>query len=267
MESIYQLANSLGYTHPLHPPLTAIPLGLLTAALVFFLLALLFRMESLRPTARHCVVLAFISVFPTVFFGFLDWQHYYAGQWMHPIRMKMGLAAALLFLLLVTVLLDRQSNTGSAKRLILYFLCFAVAVTIGWYGGQIVFGSKEAAPAAAAGAPGAGTADYVTYQPISKLFHSNCTRCHSGASPPKGLVLSTYADVMKGANGEPVVVPGKPKESELMKRVRGISTPQMPYHSPPLPEVDMALLELWIAEGAPGPASAESSSGTGSQAK
>ena len=40
------------------------------------------------------MILAFLGLFPTVLAGYVDWQHFYGGTWLFPIKMKMLLAGA-----------------------------------------------------------------------------------------------------------------------------------------------------------------------------
>lgn len=57
---------------------------------------------------------------------------------------------------------------------------------------------------------------------------------------------------MKGSEDGPVVVGGKPGQSELMDRIKGISEPRMPLNGPPwLRDEEIALIEQWIDAGAP----------------
>jgi uncharacterized membrane protein len=45
IEFIYQALTKLGYTHPLHPTLTHVPLGMVMGALIF-------RRTNLAPSAK-----------------------------------------------------------------------------------------------------------------------------------------------------------------------------------------------------------------------
>ncbi|MFP4226731.1 MAG: hypothetical protein ACLFRF_08370 [Desulfobacterales bacterium] len=58
---------------------------------------------------------------------------------------------------------------------------------------------------------------------------------------------------MKGGQNGPVVVSSKPGKSELIRRVKGTSTPQMPLADPALTESAIRILEKWIAAGASAP--------------
>jgi hypothetical protein len=95
----------------------------------------------------------------------------------------------------------------------------------------------------------AGTAP--TYSDVAAIFQTRCITCHAGAHPPEGLRLDTYANVMKGVAGGPVVLPGNPAQSEVVKRIKGISKPRMPRNGPPWLTADqISQIEKWIAAGA-----------------
>ena len=98
----------------------------------------------------------------------------------------------------------------------------------------------------------AATAGNVTFHStIQPIFQQSCVSCHTGASAPLGLDLSSYQSVMRGASGQPVVVPGKPDQSLLVQKVKGTVAPQMPFGGPPLSATDVQHIEQWIANGAP----------------
>lgn len=91
----------------------------------------------------------------------------------------------------------------------------------------------------------------VTYSEVAPVFQNMCVKCHSGERPAYGLRLDSLKGVMAGGKHGAVVVPGSPKQSELLKRVKGESKPRMPKNGPPwVSEKDTALIEKWIADGA-----------------
>ncbi len=79
MEALYLLLKSLGYPHPIHPPMTHVPIGMAVGAFVFILAARATGKTAFLATARHCTALALIAAVPTILLGYMDWQHYYAG--------------------------------------------------------------------------------------------------------------------------------------------------------------------------------------------
>jgi len=93
---------------------------------------------------------------------------------------------------------------------------------------------------------------------IRPLLAKNCFRCHSGDSPVKsGLRLDSRERMLSGGQRGPVIVPGDPAASLLMKAVR--HDPSVELRMPPngqLSGEQLADLQRWIAAGALWPAHA-----------
>lgn len=110
----------------------------------------------------------------------------------------------------------------------------------------LVLGAGLAACAAPAAAQDADA--------VARLLGERCVMCHQGDAAPLGLRLDSIDALLKGGR-RPVVVPGDAAGSELVRRLRGQSTPRMPLTGPPfLSEPEIALVERWIGAGAPRPA-------------
>src|SRR5512134_1456903 len=103
-------------------------------------------------------------------------------------------------------------------------------------------------------APAAGAA--ATFDDVAPIFAARCVMCHTGDGAPLGLRLDCHAGVLKGSQKGPVVKPGAPAASEMVKRVRGQSQPRMPLVGDPLSADEIARIERWITDGA-GPGKAE----------
>lgn len=177
---VYNFLARMGYSHPIHPTEVHMPIGLVTGALVFALVALVFRRETPEISARHCIILAFIWAFPTMLFGFMDWQHFYGGAWLFPIKMKLILAPSLVMLLLLAILLRRNLGPKSKTVIGIYALSFCCAVVLGYFGGQLVYGGKspEAPQKLKAG---------------REIFDQNCKGCH----PQGGNILDPSLPLKK----------------------------------------------------------------------
>ncbi len=90
-----------------------------------------------------------------------------------------------------------------------------------------------------------------TFADVAPILNARCVICHTGASAPSGLQLTSYDTVMAGGKGGPAVVAGAPAASELVKRIKGERQPRMPMTGPPwLTEAEVALIEGWIQDGA-----------------
>lgn len=81
-------------------------------------------------------------------------------------------------------------------------------------------------------------------QDVLPIFQKNCGFCHGAMG---GLDLKDYKSLMTMGNNKPQVIPGKPQESLLIKRME--EKPIMPP-SGPLPTSDMQKIKQWITEGA-----------------
>ena len=138
IELPYQLLEQIGFTHPLHPAITHLPMGMAMGAFLFGLASL--RFESLAATARHCAVLGMIFVPPTIVLGIFDWQYYYDGSWDGLFITKIVLALVLPLLLLAAVAAGRGERNDSKLPLVLYALCLFTAIGLGYIGGEIGYG-------------------------------------------------------------------------------------------------------------------------------
>lgn len=87
---------------------------------------------------------------------------------------------------------------------------------------------------------------------VSAIFFERCVMCHSEiAGASKGLLLDSYLAALSGSDNGVALIAGNPINSELMRRLRGESTPRMPFLSRPLPDEQIALIDAWITAGMP----------------
>jgi len=102
---------------------------------------------------------------------------------------------------------------------------------------------------------------------VHPIFVKKCIVCHGGQNKKGGLDLATYEGLMKGGRsgkvGIQAVIAGKGKESLLYKVCRRTEEEDAPAMPPPkevkqlpLSPQELALLKLWIDQGAKAPAGA-----------
>ena len=139
VENLYSLLATLGFSHPLHPMLTHIPMGMIIGMVVFSLLGIISNNQNLQQTAFHCSVLALLTVLPVIGAGVLDWLQFQEGEWNIFITVKMVLGGLLTVLLAVSVI-QKRKNASAKKMLLFYFLCLACAGGLGYSGGELVYG-------------------------------------------------------------------------------------------------------------------------------
>lgn len=89
---------------------------------------------------------------------------------------------------------------------------------------------------------------------IRPILTKHCTACHGGVKAAGGISYIFRDKALSlGDSGTYPIVPGKPAESEMLRRIRSQDPDEVmpqPKHGPPLPEAEIALIERWIAEGA-----------------
>ncbi|MGB1258749.1 MAG: PSD1 and planctomycete cytochrome C domain-containing protein [Akkermansiaceae bacterium] len=92
---------------------------------------------------------------------------------------------------------------------------------------------------------------------IRPIFNNKCTKCHGGAKADGDLSLIYRAEVLgKGKSGKTIIVPGKPEESELFRRITTDDIDdKMPlqegdHADEPLTEAQVKLIRTWIEQGA-----------------
>lgn len=138
IEKFYLFLQSIGYTHPVHPALVHIPMGMVIGMTFFSLVGCIWKSRGLDRTSHHCAVLALIFILPTMLAGYMDWQYFRGGEWVTLIIIKMVLAV-LLAGLLTGVVIAKHRGVRQGRVVLLYLLCFACAVGLGYCGGDLVY--------------------------------------------------------------------------------------------------------------------------------
>ncbi len=171
-------------------------------------------------------------------------------------------------------------RTGRVRTLVAYMaLVFATSGVVGatgHLGGELVYGSayltevlpwnqapqatrvSAAAPApaplATAPRPGAAQpADSVDFtRDVKPILEQTCVECHGPEKVKARLRMDTVAALQKGGKNGPLLKPGDPENSLIMRRVLGLDgEDQMPLDKDPLTEAQIDTLRRWIAAGAP----------------
>lgn len=97
----------------------------------------------------------------------------------------------------------------------------------------------------------AGAGDPPGWPEVSAIFAKRCVMCHSAQGAGLDLRLDSYAATIAGSRKGAVLVPGDAEASEMIRRLRGLSTPRMPFLSRPLPDDELDLILRWVEAGLP----------------
>jgi len=87
---------------------------------------------------------------------------------------------------------------------------------------------------------------------VKPILNKHCISCHGGVKKNGGFsVLFEEEAFAVTESGQPAIIPGRPGQSELIRRLYE-SDPEMrmPYHRPALSESEIETLKKWIHQGA-----------------
>ena len=89
---------------------------------------------------------------------------------------------------------------------------------------------------------------------VRPIFANHCYACHSADTKPAGgLRVDDLQGLLEGGNGGAAIIPGKPDQGTLLKRVVKEAKKRMPAEGEPLTDEQIATLQQWIADGAAWP--------------
>ncbi|MFM7099642.1 MAG: DUF1549 domain-containing protein, partial [Verrucomicrobiota bacterium] len=92
---------------------------------------------------------------------------------------------------------------------------------------------------------------------IQPLLRDRCYACHGALQQKAGLRLDTVDFMRRGGESGPAVLPDRPDDSPLLKRVTTTDPEDRmppPHEGEPLTAAQQAAVRDWIAAGAPAPA-------------
>ncbi len=104
--------------------------------------------------------------------------------------------------------------------------------------------------------PGAKAQEEVSYAlDVRPILESRCISCHQPGGDgyiASGLDLSTYEGLMAGTEHGPIVVPGDPLTSNLVRLIEGKASPEirMPHDQRPLLRYQTLIIRDWVKQGA-----------------
>ena len=113
------------------------------------------------------------------------------------------------------------------------------------------FGLVVAVVAAWAGLATADDGKPITFDDqVVAILKRHCWQCHGESKQKAGLDLSSFATVIKGGTGGPVVVAGRSSASRLIQAITAEDPAErMPPENDPLPRDQVATIKAWIDGG------------------
>lgn len=271
-ESSFWLSQLFGR---LHPMMVHFPIALILAAVVMELFTLGKFRHSFRSGIRFLVIIGTISALFTALMGwFLAENEGITGSTLDLHRIVGVVSAG--FSVLLLVLLRKSELNPSALSIKTYrFFLFLTGIGIGLaghFGAALTHGEgylTEVLPKNSdEQAPESLTVDIATFAStlspdqeiqlvtnVRSILAHNCYKCHSGAKTEGKLRLDEKEFVFAGGENGPVIIPGNPGQSELIRRISLSKNHKevMPEKGKLLSKEEIQLLTFWLEKGAPWP--------------
>jgi len=86
---------------------------------------------------------------------------------------------------------------------------------------------------------------------VRPVLAERCLKCHGGKDTEAGLDLSDRDRLLRGGDSGPAILPGRGKDSLMVKLLQHAKEPKMPKGSAKLPEETLKQIIAWIDSGAP----------------
>ncbi|HMR90718.1 MAG TPA: hypothetical protein PKC69_00320 [Chitinophagaceae bacterium] len=239
-----------------HPVLVHLPIGILVLACFFQWLTVSSRFSVLQPAIPVMLFWGMLGAAASCISGYLLAQ---SGDYDAALTSRhqwMGIITAIISLILV--LLHKLSVSYTIARWASLVLLVFITIT-GHLGGTLTHGEGYLT-AALRGKASAGLQPIPNVQEaglymdvVKPILESKCYSCH-GPSKQKGkLRLDDPQAILKGGEEGKAVVPGKPDESELIRRILlplEDDDHMAPKEKPQLTTTEVEVLKWWVKEGA-----------------
>ena len=270
MDDLSWVSQFLGRLHPL---LVHFPIGLLVVALFMELLTIGGKRKGLREGTHWIVYMGTVFAVFSAFFGWLlQTQEDYNGELVDN-HQYTGIATAILALF--TTILLRFTIKGKLPNFIAYRTALTATVVLLTIAGHLGASLAHGEDYLSGVLPGNNDvydntkglvllaelkrSDSISMEQLDQLnlevraiFAHNCYQCHSENKSKGELVLENKRGVFRGGESGAVIIPGKPEQSELFKRIT-LSPDEdgvMPKKGKVLKDNEITLIKLWIQNDA-----------------
>ncbi|MCX6337699.1 MAG: hypothetical protein NT153_10515, partial [Bacteroidetes bacterium] len=266
----------------LHPLIVHFPVGLLVFSAIFELLTLKNFFSPLRSGIKLLLGAGILSAIFSVIAGLLLAKEGGYEKQLLTLHQWIGITTACLggiaWIILYSILIKQQHYLIKYYRGVLWISALGVAIA-GHFGASLTHGKDYLTATLPWStdyiAPNKVNFDISSFKndtskltkqqaaelniQVRAILAHNCYKCH-GAEKIKGDLRLDRKDMLfKGGENGVVVVPFKPNESELLRRITLPSNHKdaMPSKGKKLSEGDIAIIKFWIEKGAPWPDGAE----------
>jgi len=242
-----------------------LPIGIIVAVFVLEYLARKEKYRYLEAASPFLWGAMALSALVTVFLGYL---HFSEGSFVGSSANQHRTFGTAVALIAMAVAFLRTSSFADSYKPVFFpasiLLLVLVSIT-GHFGGNLTHGSTylvEFAPQPIRSLAGLAPRRSVTSVAAADAFADvvgpmlvdRCQGCHNEDKQENDLNLTTYEGVMRGGENGKVIAPGKPEQSELLRRITREPSDEefMPAEGKtPLTARQVEIIRWWIGAGAP----------------
>lgn len=274
-ENVFWLWHFMGR---LHPMIVHFPIALLVFAAILELFTIRKYDSKFRPGIQLLVLIGATGTIIAAAFGWLLADSDGIEGELLDLHQQLGIGTAVLSLLVLFFLLKANKNPLSNQiklyRSFLFIASLGVSVS-GHFGAMLTHGEEFLTDILPWNRnyeqPGESISSQINlaaYQSqlgpdaeiklvgeVRMVLAHNCYKCHSGAKIEGKLRLDEKEFVFAGGESGPILIPGNPSESDLIRRINLPKNHRdaMPSKGKLLTDSEKQLLEFWIQKGAPWP--------------
>lgn len=274
-ENVFWLWHFMGR---LHPMIVHFPIALLVFAAILELFTIRKYDSKFRPGIQLLVLIGATSAIIAAAFGWLLADSDGIEGELLDLHQQLGIGTAVLSLLVLFFLIKANKNPLSNQiklyRSFLFIASLGVSVS-GHFGAMLTHGEEFLTDILPWNRnyeqPGESISSQINlaaYQSqlgpdaeiklvgeVRMVLAHNCYKCHSGSKIEGKLRLDEKEFVFAGGESGPILIPGNPSESDLIRRINLPKNHRdaMPSKGKLLTDSEKQLLEFWIQKGAPWP--------------
>ena len=252
----------------LHPMIVHFPISLLLVALLMEILAWSRKSTNFQSAIKVLVFVGTVSAIAAVIFGLLlsNTDDYEISDTL-AVHQWTGIAT----MVLSSITAFAYWKVSVPIRKILLTLTVAGVTLAGYYGAELTHGEDYLSGVLPSRSSTAGVDSMfilasnkggLSEEQVQELnlqvrtiFAHNCTSCHGEVKRKGALRLDKREFILEGGEDGPVIISGKPEESDLIRRIKLPRSHKeaMPAKGKSLTKVEIAVLEFWIKQGTPWP--------------
>jgi len=254
------IASITTFSGHLHPLIVHLPIGFILLAAVFDVLSYRENYKNLKPAVSVALLTGFISAVLACLFGYVLSLSGDYDNGVLTVHKLSGITLAVLTGILYYLSTSRLRAEVHVPEKLFSVLLVGLIVLMSYSGHQgasLTHGkdylSLQTLRQKVRDKPVSMQQAMIFEDVVAPILDSKCAQCHREGKLKGNFSVAGLQDLLKGGKNGPAVVPGKPNESELYKRIT-LNPEHKDYMpadgKPPLTKTEVQIIGWWIAKAA-----------------